>query len=557
MHSFESLGLKSPLVKAIAGLGFETPTPVQEKVIPHLLEGFTDLVALSQTGTGKTAAFGLPLLTLLDFYSNNSQALVLCPTRELCIQIARDLQSYSAYLPNVHIVPIYGGAAISVQIQAVKKGAHIIVATPGRMVDMIKRKKVNLDYIRYVVLDEADEMLNMGFKEDLDTILSKTPAQKNTWLFSATMPDEVLRISKNYMHDPVEMTMGSKNQANENIEHIYFSVRSTDKYAALKRMIDYHQDIFGIIFCRTKRETQQIADQLLKDGYSADALHGDLSQAQRDQVMKRYRSRMIRLLIATDVAARGIDVDDITHVINYNLPDELENYTHRSGRTARAGKKGMALSMVSPADQNKIRIIERIIKRKFVKGKLPSVQEVREKQLFHIVKNITEAPVDENRISAILPQAFTALEHLSKEELISRFLSMECDRLPVISTGQIGEISSYNERNGNVKLYINLGKYDDLDKAALASFISQHAGIEERAVTIEELKNSFSIIRLKKEMLNPVMAGLKNKSLGSRTVRLEVKNNAAGKRNKERKYSNNTGLKERKRKRTHSTMRYK
>lgn len=539
MPSFKNLGLKGPLVKAIAELGFETPTSVQEKVIPLLLSHDTDLVALSQTGTGKTAAFGLPLLTLLDFQSNNTQALILCPTRELCLQISSDLQKYSTYMP-LNIVPVYGGAAISVQIQSIKRSAHIIVATPGRMVDLINRKKVNLQHVEYVVLDEADEMLNMGFKEDLDMILSKTPGQKNTWLFSATMPQEVERISRNYMHKPIEIALGSRNQANENIEHLFFPVRVSDKYSALKRIIDYHQDIFGIIFCRTRRETQQISDQLLKDGYSSDAIHGDLSQAQRDQVMKRFRSHMIKLLVATDVAARGIDVDDITHVINYSLPDELENYTHRSGRTARAGKKGIAVSLVSGAELNKIGTIERIIKTKFIKGKLPSVTQVRKKQLSFIIKNIAEASVDENQISAILPQACSELDHLSKEDLISRFLSMEYDRLPAISAEPVEEVSSSKERSNNVKLYINLGKYDDLNKAALATFICRHAGIEERAVTIEELKNSFSIIRIKKEMLNPLMSGLRNKSLHNRAIRIEVKNNAEGKRRRLRKASINS-----------------
>jgi ATP-dependent RNA helicase DeaD len=437
-------------------------------------------------------------------------------------------------------VPVYGGAAISVQIQSIKRSAHIIVATPGRMVDLINRKKVNLQHVEYVVLDEADEMLNMGFKEDLDMILSKTPGQKNTWLFSATMPQEVERISRNYMHKPVEIALGSRNQANENIEHLFFPVRVSDKYGALKRIIDYHQDIFGIIFCRTRRETQQISDQLLKDGYSSDAIHGDLSQAQRDQVMKRFRSHMIKLLVATDVAARGIDVDDITHVINYSLPDELENYTHRSGRTARAGKKGIAVSLVSAAELNKIGTIERIIKTKFIKGKLPSVTQVRKKQLSFIIKNIAEASVDENQISAILPQACSELDHLSKEDLISRFLSMEYDRLPAISAEPVEEVSSFKERSNNVKLYINLGKYDDLNKEALATFICRHAGIEERAVTIEELKNSFSIIRIKKEMLNPLMSGLRNKSLHNRAIRVEVKNNAGGKRRRLRKVSINS-----------------
>ncbi|MGH2642899.1 MAG: DEAD/DEAH box helicase, partial [Chitinophagaceae bacterium] len=345
MTSFETLGLSNPLLKAIGDMGFEEPTLVQSKVIPTLLESKTDLVALSQTGTGKTAAFGLPLLSLLNFESRDTQALILCPTRELCIQITRDLQSLAKYIPDVNVTAIYGGANIRNQILEMQKGAQIVVGTPGRMIDMIQRKKVRLSNVQYVVLDEADEMLNMGFKEDLDTILSETPKEKNTWLFSATMPDEVMRISKSYMQHPVEITVGSRNSGNENIEHIYYSVRNHDKYAALKRIADYYQDIYAIVFCRTKIETQQVADRLIKDGYSADALHGDLSQAQRDQVMRRFRNKVVQMLVATDVAARGIDVNDVTHVINYNLPDELEYYTHRSGRTARAGKKGISIAL--------------------------------------------------------------------------------------------------------------------------------------------------------------------------------------------------------------------
>jgi len=357
MMTFEELGLSQPVLKAIGELGFESPTPIQEKAIPAVLTGEEDMVALAQTGTGKTAAFGLPLTQLINFESRQVQAVVLCPTRELCMQITRDLQNFTKYLGGAHVVSIYGGASIEGQIREVRKGPQIIVGTPGRMVDMIDRGVVNLTTIQYVVLDEADEMLNMGFKEDLDMILSDTPATKSTWLFSATMPDEVLRISRSYMKDPVEITVGGKNTGNENIEHQYYVVHQRDKYLALKRIADYNPDIFAIVFCLTKIETQQIADALIKDGYNADALHGDLSQAQRDHVMKRYRSRSLQMLVATDVAARGIDVNDVTHVINYNLPDEIENYTHRSGRTARAGKKGVSIAIINMKEVYKIRQI--------------------------------------------------------------------------------------------------------------------------------------------------------------------------------------------------------
>ena len=363
-NRFEELGIEQRIVKAITELGFENPTPIQEETIPVLLSGKKDLVGLAQTGTGKTAAFGLPMAQLVDFNSRNTQALIICPTRELCLQITRDLQSYVKYIDGAHIVAIYGGASLEMQSRELSRGAQIIVATPGRMVDMINRRKVKLANISMVVLDEADEMLNMGFKEDLDSILSETPPDKNTWLFSATMQNEVARIAKNYMKDPYEVTVGKQNQGADNIEHRYYIVHAKDKYAALKRIADYNPEIFGIVFCRTRIETQQIAEQLIKDGYNADSLHGDLSQQQRDQVMARYRSKTLQMLVATDVAARGIDVNNITHVINYNLPDDIENYTHRSGRTARAGKSGVSIVIINMKEVGKIRMIERQIGKK-------------------------------------------------------------------------------------------------------------------------------------------------------------------------------------------------
>jgi len=428
MMTFEELGLSQPVLKAIGELGFESPTPIQEKAIPAVLTGEEDMVALAQTGTGKTAAFGLPLTQLINFESRQVQAVVLCPTRELCMQITRDLQNFTKYLGGAHVVSIYGGASIEGQIREVRKGPQIIVGTPGRMVDMIDRGVVNLTTIQYVVLDEADEMLNMGFKEDLDMILSDTPATKSTWLFSATMPDEVLRISRSYMKDPVEITVGGKNTGNENIEHQYYVVHQRDKYLALKRIADYNPDIFAIVFCRTKIETQQIADALIKDGYNADALHGDLSQAQRDHVMKRYRSRSLQMLVATDVAARGIDVNDVTHVINYNLPDEIENYTHRSGRTARAGKKGVSIAIINMKEVYKIRQIEKIIKQTFEKAHIPTPFEVCEKQLFHLVQGVHNIEVNEKAIGAYLPKVFEEFADMTKEEVITRFVSVEFNR---------------------------------------------------------------------------------------------------------------------------------
>ena len=361
--NFSELGLVPQVLQAITELGYENPTPIQEQAIPVLMTGNSDLVALAQTGTGKTAAFGLPLVSLLDFQSRDTQALILCPTRELCMQITRDLQGFSKFSKGAHVVSIYGGASIEGQIREVRRGPQVIVGTPGRMVDMIERGIIDLSLIQFVVLDEADEMLTMGFKDDLDLILSKTPDEKSTWLFSATMPNEVMRIAGEYMKDPAEITVGTRNSGNENIEHIYYIVHSKDRYAALKRIADVNPDIFAIVFCRTKAETQTVADQLIKDGYNADALHGDLSQAQRDFVMKRYRSRSLQMLVATDVAARGIDVNDVTHVINYQLPDEAENYNHRSGRTARAGKSGVSIAIIHMKEQHKIREIEKKINR--------------------------------------------------------------------------------------------------------------------------------------------------------------------------------------------------
>lgn len=457
------------------------------------------------------------------------------------MQIARDLQNFSKYIPEVNVAAIYGGANIRNQILEIQKGAQIIVGTPGRMIDMIQRKKVRLSTVRYVVLDEADEMLNMGFKEDLDTILSETPHEKSTWLFSATMPDEVSRISKNYMHDPFEVTVGSRNAGNENIEHIYYAVRNYDKYAALKRIADYHQDIYAIVFCRTKIETQQVADRLIKDGYSADALHGDLSQAQRDQVMKRFRSKMVQMLVATDVAARGIDINDVTHVVNYNLPDELENYTHRSGRTARAGKKGISIALAGPQDLGKIKTIERILKRKFERGKLPTIKEVQEQQLLHIVENVKGVSIDKDRMGSILPGILQQLEDMGREELISRFISLEFSRLPVIKPCSIDDSSDgfhAEDEMERIKLYINLGKYDGLDKRGLILFIAKTTGISGNDIIISEIKNSFSFIKVKQEKLNALMLGMKGRSFGKRPVRVEIRNEDAPEfsRLKDRKY---------------------
>lgn len=533
MNKFEALGLNDVIVKAVTELGFETPTPIQDKVIPELLKGNTDLVALAQTGTGKTAAFGLPLTSLIDFTSRDTQAVIICPTRELCMQITRDLQSYTKYVNGANIVAIYGGASIDTQTREIKRGAQIVVATPGRLNDMIDRRRVNLSSVRYAVLDEADEMLNMGFKEDLDTILSQTPEEKNTWLFSATMPDEVLRISKNYMSNPVEITAGTKNAGNENIEHIYYVVQARDKYAALKRIADSNPDIFAIVFCRTRIETQEIADSLIKDGYGADALHGDLSQQQRDHVMKRYRARSLQMLVATDVAARGIDVNDVTHVINYNLPDEIENYTHRSGRTARAGKTGVSIAIINMKEVGKIKIIERMIKKKFTQGTLPSGFDACEKQLFSLVKKIHNVEVKEEAIEAYMPKIYEELKDLTKEDIIKRFVSTEFNRfLDYYKNAPDLNANMNRERErstpGITKLFINLGELDSLDSNAMKQYVAEVSGVDIASIVNIDVKSSFSFLEVKSEAAEIITGTFKNARYNNRNVRIESRGNAGG-----------------------------
>jgi ATP-dependent RNA helicase DeaD len=425
MQSFEALGLSGELVQAVRKLGFEEPTPVQLKAIPVLLAGNQDVVALAQTGTGKTAAFGLPLIDLIDDFDKSTQALVLAPTRELCMQITNDFENFSKGVKSLNIVPVYGGASIAEQIRRIKKGSQIIVATPGRLMDLLARKVINLKDIRFLVLDEADEMLNMGFKEDIDHILTHTSEEKNVWLFSATMPREVRQIASTYMNNPMELTVGEKNQGNQNIEHQYMLVDEKDRYAALKRVVDFNLDIFGVIFCRTKVDTQRVAEHLIKDGYNADSLHGDLTQQQRDRVMRNFKSKALQILVATDVAARGIDVNNITHVIHMNMPDEIEFYTHRSGRTARAGKTGISIALITRREVQKIRQIEKMIKTKFEHKQVPTGVEVCEKRVLNIVHRLRQVNLAEDEINHFLPAVYAELNDLSKEEIIKRFTALE------------------------------------------------------------------------------------------------------------------------------------
>ena len=427
--TFEELGVRDDLRRAIEELGFESPMPVQEKVIPHLLSRDGDVVALAQTGTGKTAAFGLPLLQRIDTAVDRPQALILSPTRELCLQIGSDLADFSKYMPDVRVLPVYGGSSIESQIRALRRGVQIIVATPGRLIDLIKRGEVKLDDVHTVVLDEADEMLNMGFLDSIDEILASVPSDRKMLMFSATMPDEIARIAKKYMHDPVEFVVGNRNEGAANVRHIYYMVNARDKYLALKRVADDNPSIYGIIFCRTRRDTQEVADKLIADGYNADALHGDLSQQQRDLVMRKFRDRVITLLVATDVAARGLDVDDLTHVINFGLPDDPAVYTHRSGRTGRAGKTGISVAIIHSREKGKLREIEKKIGKKFERKEVPTPQHIIEKQLYNLADRLERVEVDDEEIAKYLPGISRKLGWLSGEDLLKRVISLEFNRL--------------------------------------------------------------------------------------------------------------------------------
>ena len=498
--SFQDLGLSEPLLRAITELGFEAPMPVQEAVIPHQLQSSQDLVALAQTGTGKTAAYGLPLLQNLDSAEGESvpQAIILSPTRELCLQIADDLESFSKYLPEVRILPVYGGADIMPQIRALKQGVHIIVATPGRLIDLMNRGAARLDKVHTVILDEADEMLSMGFSESIDAILEGVPAEHRTLLFSATMSKEIERIAQNYLNDARQVVVGSRNEGAENVNHIYYMVRASDKYLALKRVVDYYPKIYAIVFCRTRLETQEIADKLIQDGYNADALHGDLSQQQRDLTMQRFRQHRIQLLVATDVAARGLDVDDLTHVINYGMPDDTEVYTHRSGRTGRAGKKGTSICIVHSRERGRIREVERLIKKEFVRGTLPSPKEICSKQLWKVIDDIERVEVDDAEIEEFLPEVRRKLEWLDKEDLLKRIVSREFGRFLAYyaNAPEIEEVSSEKKEKGSKergeghkgsrrggdheaeagykRLFITLGKADGFYAREIIGYINRH-----------------------------------------------------------------------------------
>jgi ATP-dependent RNA helicase DeaD len=542
MNKFEQLGLSESLLKAILDLGFENPTEVQEKAIPLLLEKDTDMVALAQTGTGKTAAFGFPVIQKIDANNRNTQALILSPTRELCLQITNEIKNYSKYEKGINVVAIYGGASITDQARDIKRGAQIIVATPGRMQDMINRGLVNISQIDFCILDEADEMLNMGFYEDIVNILSTTPDEKNTWLFSATMPAEVARIGKQFMKDPIEITVGAKNSGSATVSHEFYLVNARDRYEALKRLADANPDIFSVIFCRTKRDTQAVAEKLVEDGYSAAALHGDLSQAQRDGVMKSFRGRQIQMLVATDVAARGIDVDNITHVVNYQLPDEIETYTHRSGRTGRAGKLGTSIVIVTKSELRKISSIERIIKQKFEEKTVPSGIEICETQLLHLANKIKDVEVD-HEIDNYLPAINSVLENLSKEELIKKMVSVEFNRFINYykKTRDISNQSSGSERRddrdgaprennngGATRYFVNIGSRDNFDWMSLKDYLKETLDLGRDDVFKVDVKEGFSFFNTDPEHTDKVMEVLNNVQLEGRRINVEISKNDGG-----------------------------
>ncbi|SNA79487.1 DEAD/DEAH box helicase [Flavobacterium psychrophilum] len=557
MNKFEQLGLTESLLRAIIDLGFENPTEVQEKAIPMLLEKDIDLVALAQTGTGKTAAFGFPVIQKIDANNRNTQALILSPTRELCLQITNELKNYSKYEKGINVVAVYGGASITEQARDIKRGAQIIVATPGRMQDMINRRLVDISQINYCILDEADEMLNMGFYEDIVNILSTTPDEKNTWLFSATMPAEVARIGKQFMTDPIEITVGAKNSGSATVSHEYYLVNARDRYEALKRLADANPDIFSVVFCRTKRDTQAVAEKLVEDGYSAAALHGDLSQAQRDGVMKAFRGRQIQMLVATDVAARGIDVDNVTHVVNYQLPDEIETYNHRSGRTGRAGKLGTSIVIVTKSEIRKISSIERIIKQKFEEKVIPSGIEICEIQLLHLANKIKDTEVD-HEIDNYLPAINSVLEDLSKEELIKKMVSVEFNRFIAyykknrdIANQSSGSdrrerddrdgVPRENNNNGATRYFVNIGSRDDFDWMQLKDFLKETLDLGRDDVFKVDVKEGFSFFNTDAEHTDKVMQVLNGFDLNGRRINVEISKNDGGSSSGRRDHNGRSG----------------
>lgn len=561
MSTFRETGLKEEILSSIEELGFEQPTPIQAKTIPALLNSQNDILALAQTGTGKTAAFGLPVLNQVDVSSKKIQALVLCPTRELCMQISKDIENFSKNLKGFKSIAVFGGANITPQIKDLRTGGQIVVGTPGRTLDLIKRKALKIEQIKWLVLDEADEMLNMGFQEDLDAILESSPDDKQVLLFSATMPKEIQRISKKYMKETTEISVGKRNSGAENVTHEYYMVNARDRYAALKRVADLYPNIYGIIFCRTRRETKEVADMLIADGYNADALHGDLSQAQRDYVMNRFRTKTIQLLVATDVAARGLDVNNLSHVINYNLPDDLEAYVHRSGRTGRAGKKGLSISIIHSREKRKIGELERITNKQFSRKMVPEGREICEKQLFKLVDKVEKIDVNEEQIAEFLPDVYKKLDWLSREDLIKRFVSVEFNRfldyykdaidlnIKADSKGsdKRGDKKGRKkredggERSGRenfTRFFINLGSKDNLNTSTLLGFVNRKMKGKQFEIGKVDVMKKFSFFEIEQSLDKDVLKAFKNADFDGREVLVEISNSkppkVEGKKKKEK-----------------------
>ena len=554
MKTFEELGVSPEIRKAIEELGYENPMPVQEEVIPYLLGNGNDVVALAQTGTGKTAAFGLPLIQKIDVKNCVPQALVLCPTRELCLQIAGDLTDYSKYITDLKILPVYGGSSIDSQIRSLKRGVHIIVATPGRLIDLMERKVAQLATIRDVVMDEADEMLNMGFTDSINAILENIPQDRNTLMFSATMSPEIARIAKTYLHEAKEITIGTKNEGSKNVNHVAYIVHAKDKYLALKRVVDFYPQIYGIVFCRTRKETQEIADKLIQDGYNADSLHGELSQAQRDLVMQKFRQRHLQLLVATDVAARGLDVNDLTHVINYGLPDDTESYTHRSGRTGRAGKTGISIAIINLREKGRMKEIEHIIKKRFEVSVLPSGQEICQQQLIKVIDDIEKVKVNEEEIETFLPSIYRKLDWLDKEDLIKRVVSLEFNRFldyyknaPEIEQPKANEKKSEAKESrkgdkekvgrkaekGYTRLFLNLGKTDGFYTNQIIDLVNRNLRKERIQIGRIDLMQNFSFFEVIQEQAPQVLKALNKVVLsGGRKVCVEIAGENTGKSDK-------------------------
>ncbi len=551
MKTFEELGVNEEIRRAITELGFEHPMPVQEEVIPYLLGHGNDVIALAQTGTGKTAAFGIPLLQRIDPTQRHTQAIVLSPTRELCLQIADDLKDFSKYIRGVNVVAVYGGTSIVDQIHTLKHGAQIIVATPGRLIDLMNRGVAKLDAVENVVLDEADEMLNMGFADSINAIFEGVPADRNTLLFSATMSREIERIAKSYLHDFKEIVVGSRNEGAESVNHIYYMVNAKDKYLALKRIVDYYPRIFAIIFCRTKKETQEVADKLIRDGYNAESLHGDLSQQQRDLTMQKFRQHLTQLLVATDVAARGLDVDDLTHVINYGLPDDIESYTHRSGRTGRAGKKGTSISIIHSREKRKVRDIEREIGKDFVDGTLPTPKEICTKQLYKAIDEIEKADVDEDEIAPFMEDINRHFEYVDKEDILKKIVSLEFGRFLKYYADAPEILKPTNDRAtrnaegrgkggtttrqrgprkaeaGFKRLFINLGKNDGFYPGEVMQFINRHVDGRQEVGHID-LLSKFAYIEVPEQDAQKVMNALNGATYRGRSVRCNDADSRAG-----------------------------